>query len=118
MSSADLFQDEERLLTGSHKEAQTASDEHVALGYAIYPARWWQLTLFSLLSISNALLWITFAPITTQVQGFYDVSLLWVNRTALCMSMPRAQRAERARRGEFLFLVIAPWPVSDALSSA
>ena len=44
-----------------------------------YRARWVQLVLFCLISMSNALLWITFAPIANIATSYYDVDSLAIN---------------------------------------
>lgn len=44
-----------------------------------YKARWIQLVLFCLISMSNALLWITFAPIANIATTFYSVDPLAIN---------------------------------------
>ena len=49
----------------------------------LYPRRWAVLVLFSLLSFSNAMLWITFSPISSIVGDWYDQSDFMVN----CLSM-------------------------------
>ena len=40
----------------------------------LYPSRWFQLALFSFVSFSNALCWITFAPISILVENYYGVT--------------------------------------------
>src|SRR5205809_577812 len=49
----------------------------------IYKRRWLMLFLFSILSLSNAMLWITYAPITRLVTSHCHVSSLEV----ACMSL-------------------------------
>lgn len=44
-----------------------------------YNTRWLQLCLFCAISMSNAMLWITFSPISTIAVTFYDVEPLTVN---------------------------------------
>jgi hypothetical protein len=39
--------------------------------YKTYPARWWMLIIFSILSITNAMMWITFAPISDDTSDYF-----------------------------------------------
>eukprot|EP00005_Dracoamoeba_jomungandri_P003517 CAMPEP_0174258512 /NCGR_PEP_ID=MMETSP0439-20130205/7488_1 /TAXON_ID=0 /ORGANISM="Stereomyxa ramosa, Strain Chinc5" /LENGTH=437 /DNA_ID=CAMNT_0015342045 /DNA_START=49 /DNA_END=1362 /DNA_ORIENTATION=- len=58
------------------------SDEAVLLhgGYKSYKIRWFHLLLFILLTVANAITWITFSPISDKVQDFYDLdSNIYVN---------------------------------------
>lgn len=39
--------------------------------YIIYPYRWWILVIFCLLVMANALLWVTFAPISDLTSSYF-----------------------------------------------
>lgn len=39
--------------------------------YKVYPFRWWILVMFSSLVMANALLWVTFAPISDITQHYF-----------------------------------------------
>jgi len=45
----------------------------------LYHYRWFQLFMFSLLSFSNAWIWISLAPVATLVQKFYGIESFLVN---------------------------------------
>ena len=45
----------------------------------LYGSRYVQLILFCLVSVTNATLWITFAPITDSVETYYGVGAFGVN---------------------------------------
>lgn len=45
----------------------------------VYPSRWLALGVFISHMISNNAIWITFSPITTITQCYYNISLFWVN---------------------------------------
>lgn len=49
----------------------------------LYKARYVQLVLFCLVSVTNATLWITFAPITDSVESYYGVGAFGVNALSL-----------------------------------
>eukprot|EP00002_Diphylleia_rotans_P018704 TRINITY_DN3617_c0_g1_i1.p1 TRINITY_DN3617_c0_g1~~TRINITY_DN3617_c0_g1_i1.p1 ORF type:complete len:448 (+),score=102.51 TRINITY_DN3617_c0_g1_i1:47-1390(+) len=51
--------------------------------FVAYPARWHMLALFCLISVANAITWITFSPISDKVEEKYDVSFFWVNALSL-----------------------------------
>mmetsp|Transcript_3261 Transcript_3261/g.6189 ORF Transcript_3261/g.6189 Transcript_3261/m.6189 type:complete len:527 (-) Transcript_3261:39-1619(-) len=54
--------------------------------YTLYPARWLMLALFSLSTCSNAALWTTFAPISTDASTFFfadTTSYVAINMIAL-----------------------------------
>ena len=44
-----------------------------------YGRRWFQLVLFCLVSMSNAMLWITFSPVSNLAATFYGVNSLAIN---------------------------------------
>jgi FLVCR family MFS transporter 7 len=48
-------------------EAPLLHDTHI---YTIYPSRWTMLGLFCFLSMTNAMMWITFAPISDDVSTY------------------------------------------------
>lgn len=41
--------------------------------------RWFMLAIFSFISCTNAMQWITFAPISTLMAKSYDVKAFWIN---------------------------------------
>ena len=67
----------------SSEHEETSDGEEQALlasgDIKVYPSRWWQLFLFCVLSMANAFLWITFAPVSNQIQTYYGVSSFAVN---------------------------------------
>ena len=60
---------QQQLLVGGAEEEQ----------YRVYPLRWLVLFTFALLTITNALLWICFAPIQDLAAAYYSVSNTWIN---------------------------------------
>ena len=46
--------------------------------FKVYRYRWIMLTVYMFIVAMNQLLWITFAPITSQAVEFYGVSELWI----------------------------------------
>jgi MFS family permease len=52
--------------------------------FQIYPYRWIVLLVFMVAAALNQLLWITFAPITSQAAAFYGVSELDVGMLSMC----------------------------------
>ncbi|KJE89591.1 hypothetical protein CAOG_01031 [Capsaspora owczarzaki ATCC 30864] len=66
--------------TRSPTPAGGAADDD---GTQLYTRRWAVLALFALLSFSNAVMWITFSPISSIVGEWYDKSDFLVN----CLSM-------------------------------
>jgi hypothetical protein len=81
-----IINDEERQLVGSASDQQRFVVKQSPTIYHESPKRWSQLALFSLLSMSNALLWITFAPISNQAQSYYNVHTIWINCMATASS--------------------------------
>jgi hypothetical protein len=69
------------LLQGEYKE-DTEHDE-VPTNYVLYKKRWLMLLLFSMLSLTNAVQWITFAPISALVIDYYGISSFSVNMMSL-----------------------------------
>ncbi len=51
--------------------------------YRLYFSRWLQLAIFSLATASNALLWTTLAPISTDSETYFDMSSTNINLVAL-----------------------------------
>ena len=45
----------------------------------VYKTRWLALGVFMLHMISNNAIWITFSPIASIAQCYYEVSLFWIN---------------------------------------
>lgn len=39
--------------------------------FKTYSSRWWMLAIFSYLSITNAMMWITFAPISDDASDYF-----------------------------------------------
>jgi hypothetical protein len=39
--------------------------------YKTYSSRWFMLVIFSILSITNAMMWITFAPISDDASDYF-----------------------------------------------
>ena len=54
------------------------------IDFKIYGYRWIMLAVYMLIVATNQLLWITFAPITSDAVIYYGVSDLWIG--ALSMS--------------------------------
>jgi len=48
------------------------------LEFKVYGYRWVMLTVYMFIVAMNQLLWITFAPITSEAAHFYEVSELWI----------------------------------------
>jgi MFS family permease len=51
--------------------------------YTVYYRRWFILAVFSMLSFSNAMVWITFSPIATISQRQWNVNVQWINGLSL-----------------------------------
>eukprot|EP00128_Syssomonas_multiformis_P005363 Colp12_sorted_trinity150504_noHs@24612 len=51
--------------------------------FRTYRSRWWMLLLIVALNVSNAVFWISFAPIQPSTQEYYGVSKLWVNMLSM-----------------------------------
>jgi len=66
-------------LSGSRGPSDSKQPSPAAAQFVAYGERWFQLALFCVLSMSNALLWITFAPISNHAQEFYGVSTIAIN---------------------------------------
>eukprot|EP00735_Rhodelphis_limneticus_P012634 TRINITY_DN5950_c0_g1::TRINITY_DN5950_c0_g1_i1::g.9952::m.9952 TRINITY_DN5950_c0_g1::TRINITY_DN5950_c0_g1_i1::g.9952 ORF type:complete len:434 (+),score=78.02,sp/Q28FF3/MFS7A_XENTR/38.46/4e-92,MFS_1/PF07690.11/3.6e-31,MFS_1/PF07690.11/1.9e+03,MFS_2/PF13347.1/4.3e-07,MFS_2/PF13347.1/4.6e+02,Nodulin-like/PF06813.8/0.00011,Nodulin-like/PF06813.8/3.9,OATP/PF03137.15/19,OATP/PF03137.15/0.0023,SPC25/PF06703.6/0.063,NADH_oxidored/PF08040.6/15,NADH_oxidored/PF08040.6/30 TRINITY_DN5950_c0_g1_i1:108-1409( len=47
--------------------------------FILYPVRWFMLFVMCLLNISNAMLWISFSPIASSTEDYYDISSTVVN---------------------------------------
>ena len=52
--------------------------------YKVYPYRWVMLSVYMLMTAANQLLWITFAPITSEAVKFYGVSDLKIGILSMC----------------------------------
>ena len=59
------------------------SEKSVPNKYVVYKRRWAMLLLFSVLSLANALLWITYSPISTLIIDYYGVDSTTVNSLSL-----------------------------------
>jgi len=77
---------EEPLVERSYPQLHNArTDSPVPLSgdaeeqYTVYGVRWLILLIFSLLTITNALLWIAFAPIQSLAMDYFSVSSAWIN---------------------------------------
>jgi MFS family permease len=51
--------------------------------YELYRRRWLVLSSFSLLSCSNAIIWITYAPWTLEAADYWNVTPAWINNMSL-----------------------------------
>ena len=52
--------------------------------YLVYPSRWYMLAMFCFLDLANAVLWVTFAPISDLTSDYFGgISLTEVNMLAL-----------------------------------
>lgn len=49
----------------------------------LYRMRWVVLFVFSFLTLTNAILWITFSPIATKIMSYYDIDSTLVNMLSL-----------------------------------
>ncbi len=52
--------------------------------FKVYPIRWLMLTIYMLIVAVNQLLWITFAPITSNATGYYGVTDLQIGILSMC----------------------------------
>ncbi|MDD5185564.1 MAG: hypothetical protein PHS84_09925, partial [Paludibacter sp.] len=52
--------------------------------YKVYKYRWIMLSVYMFIVIVNQLLWITFAPITTDSAHFYGVSDIQIGILSMC----------------------------------
>ncbi|HKK41925.1 MAG TPA: MFS transporter [Bacteroidales bacterium] len=52
--------------------------------FKVYPVRWLMLTIYMLIVAVNQLLWITFAPITSDATGYYGVTDLQIGILSMC----------------------------------
>jgi sugar phosphate permease len=52
--------------------------------YKVYPYRWVMLGVYMLMVAANQLLWITFAPVTSEAVKFYGVSDLKIGILSMC----------------------------------
>jgi len=52
-------------------------------GVQVYKRRWVVLLCFCLCNAANALVWITFSPISDQVEAKFNISSTWVNMLSL-----------------------------------
>ena len=52
--------------------------------FKIYPYRWVMLSVYMVIVAINQLLWITFAPITTDVTQFFGVSDIKIGILSMC----------------------------------
>lgn len=52
--------------------------------FKVYPIRWLMLTIYMLIVAVNQLLWITFAPITSDATGYYGVTDLQIGILSMC----------------------------------
>ena len=52
--------------------------------FKVYKYRWVMLSVYMLIVIVNQLLWITFAPITTDATRFYGVSDIQIGMLSMC----------------------------------
>ncbi|KAL0489442.1 hypothetical protein AKO1_009183 [Acrasis kona] len=59
--------------------------EDVELGeeFIVYKRRWFVLIVFSLLSLSNGMIWITFSPIATFSEEYFNVDVFWINALSM-----------------------------------
>ena len=51
--------------------------------YQLYRSRWIMLLLFSSISFSNAMMWITYSPIARLVMEYYSINTLTLNSMSL-----------------------------------
>ncbi len=52
--------------------------------FVVYRYRWTMLCIYMLLIAMNQMLWITFAPITTDATKYYAVSDIWIGMLSMC----------------------------------
>jgi len=52
--------------------------------FKVYRQRWAMLAIYMLLVAVNQMLWITFAPITSDATVYYDVSDIWIGILSMC----------------------------------
>src|SRR5208283_3489613 len=55
--------------------------------YKIYPYRWIVIIVYMLIVAVNQLLWITFAPITTEATNYYHVSDIQIGMLSMCFML-------------------------------
>lgn len=55
-----------------------------ATGFKVYKYRWIMLSIYMFIVAVNQLLWITFAPITTEATGYYGVSDIQIGMLSMC----------------------------------
>ena len=65
------------------KEELLGTQEEAPVQTKLYCKRWHVLAIFSLQTMLNAVIWISFAPIANLVQAYYDVSATAVNMCSL-----------------------------------
>src|SRR5690606_14575166 len=63
------------------------SDDGYEQTYNASPMRWVMLLLFCMLSIANAIVWISFSPISDKVEEYYDISSLLVSSKYNCLTL-------------------------------
>jgi len=47
--------------------------------HVIYTRRWFHLLLYCMLNIGNAIVWISFSPISDKVKDYYHIDDFWIN---------------------------------------
>ena len=52
--------------------------------FKVYRFRWTILSIYMFLIAVNQMLWITFAPITTDATKYYGVSDIWIGILSMC----------------------------------
>ncbi|XP_078717452.1 solute carrier family 49 member A3 isoform X1 [Lampetra fluviatilis] len=77
-------EDGERLLgMTEHPDDSLGSVDSGAHVYHVYARRWFVLAVLCLLNLSNALIWLSFAPIADKAATFFGISLAQVNWLAV-----------------------------------
>lgn len=56
----------------------------IATTFKVYRFRWAILSIYMFLIAVNQMLWITFAPITSDATVYYDVSDIWIGILSMC----------------------------------
>ncbi len=68
---------------GQQQLLQIAQSTRISNEFILYKRRWIMLLLFSTLSFTNAMLWITYSPIALMVMKYYNVNAVVVNSLSL-----------------------------------
>lgn len=105
---------------GRHAKAGQLAADPEAEKFGPTPVRWLVLAIFALGSLTNAVMWINFAPITSATSQYFGVSTIYVN--ALSMSfmalyVPGTVWASREMMGNGLRGVVVTGSVLQCLGA-